>query len=91
MENKIEILSAEVSRLKETEGDANAVCEAMERYEKIAAAEAVKNANVQKIIRMIEKNIRKKKFWTSVTPKKNFLKQKTNCYSWYKNRITKMK
>lgn len=84
MENKIEILSAEVSRLKETEGDANAVCEAMERYEKIAAVEAVKNANVQK-------NIRKKKFWILVTPKKNFLKQKTNCYSWYKNRITKMK
>ena len=26
----------------------------MERYEKMAAAEAVKNTNVQKIIRMIE-------------------------------------
>ena len=50
MENKIEILSAEVIRLKKTEGSANAVCEVMERYEKIAAAEAVKNANVQKNI-----------------------------------------
>jgi len=54
VENKIEILSAEVIRLKKTEGSANAVCEVMERYEKMAAAEAVKNTNVQKIIRMIE-------------------------------------
>ena len=46
MENKIEILSAEVIRLKKTEGSANAVCEVMERYEKIAVTEAVKNANV---------------------------------------------
>ena len=35
------------------------MCEVMERYEKIAAAEAVKNANVQKIIRMIEKKYSK--------------------------------
>ena len=59
MENKIEILSAEVIRLKKTEGSANAVCEVMERYEKIAAAEAVKNANIQKIIRMMEKKYSK--------------------------------
>ena len=59
MENKIEILSTEVIRLKKTEGSANAVCEVMERYEKIVAAEAVKNANVQKIIRMIEKKYSK--------------------------------
>ena len=56
---KFPILSAEVTRLKETEGDANAVCEVMERYEKMAAAEAVKNTNVQKIIRMIEKEYSK--------------------------------
>ena len=55
MENKIEILSTEVIRLKKTEGSANAVCEVMERYEKKAAAEAVKNANVQKIIRIWKK------------------------------------
>ena len=35
----------------------------MERYEKIAAAEAVKNANVQKIIRMIEKKYSKEEFF----------------------------
>ena len=52
---KFPALSAEVTRLKETEGGAKAVCEVMERYEKIAATEAVKNANIQKIIRMIEK------------------------------------
>ncbi len=54
MENKIEILSAEVTRLKVTEGGAKAVCEVMERYERIATTEAVKDANIQKIVRMIE-------------------------------------
>ncbi|MBR5596529.1 MAG: PD-(D/E)XK nuclease family transposase [Lachnospiraceae bacterium] len=52
---KFPALSAEVSRLKETEGGARAVCEVMEKYEKIA----VKNANVKKIIRMLEKNYSK--------------------------------
>ena len=33
---KFPALSAEVTRLKETEGGAKAVCEVMERYEKIA-------------------------------------------------------
>lgn len=53
---KFPALSAEVSRLKETEGGAQAVCEVMERYENIAATRAVKSANIQKVIRMLEKN-----------------------------------
>lgn len=48
-------LSAEVTRLKETEGGAQAVCEVMERYENLA----VKKANVQKVIRMIEEGCTK--------------------------------
>ena len=46
--------SAEVTRLKETEGCTRAVCEVMEKYEQIAATKAVKNANIEKIIRMLE-------------------------------------
>ena len=42
--------SAEVARLKETEGGTTAVCEVMEKYENLA----VKNANIEKIIRMLE-------------------------------------
>ena len=47
--------SAEVARLKETEGGTTAVCEVMEKYENLA----VKNANIEKIIRMLEKNYSK--------------------------------
>ena len=42
--------SAEVTRLKETEGGTTAVCEVMEKYEQIA----VSNERIEKIIRMIE-------------------------------------
>ena len=53
--SKFPIMSAEVTRLKETEGGTQAVCEVMEHYENLA----VKNANIQKIIRMIEKSYSK--------------------------------
>lgn len=43
-------LSAEVTRLKETERGAQAVCEVMEKYENLA----VKNANIEKIMKMIK-------------------------------------
>jgi len=52
---KFPYLSAEVARLKETEGGARTVCEAMERYEKIA----VQNERLEKIMRMIEKDYSK--------------------------------
>ncbi len=48
-------MSAEVSRLKETEEGAQAVCEVMEKYEKIA----VHNEKIEKIQRMIEKGCSK--------------------------------
>lgn len=48
-------LSAEVTRLKETEGGAQTVCEVMEKYENLA----IKNANIRKIMRMIEKEYSK--------------------------------
>ena len=48
-------LSAEVTRLKETEGGARIVCDVMEKYENLA----IKNANIQKIMRMIEKEYSK--------------------------------
>ena len=47
--------SAEVARLKETEGGTSAVCEVMKKYENLA----IKNANIEKIIRMIQKNYSK--------------------------------
>ena len=47
--------SAEVTRLKETEGGTTAVCEVMEKYEKIA----VSNERIEKIIRMLEKKYSK--------------------------------
>ena len=47
--------SAEVTRLKETEGGTTAVCEVMEKYEQIAATKAVSNERIEKIIRMLEK------------------------------------
>lgn len=48
--------SAEVTRLKETEGGTTAVCEVMEKYEKIAVSNALQNERIEKIIRMLEKN-----------------------------------
>ena len=46
--------SAEVARLKETEGGTTAVCEVMEKYEKIAVSNALQNERIEKIIRMLE-------------------------------------
>ena len=54
-DSKFPMLSAEVTRLKETEGGTRAVCEIMEHYENLA----VKNANIEKIIRMLEKKYSK--------------------------------
>ena len=71
---KFPALSAEVSRLKETEGGAQSVCEVIERYEK----KTVKNANVQKVIRMFEKNILKKKFLTLDSQRKSSWKQRNS-------------
>lgn len=48
-------LSAEVTRLKETEGGARIVCDVMEKYENMA----VKKANIQKVMKMIEMNCSK--------------------------------
>lgn len=48
---KFPALSAEVSRLKETEGGAQSVCAVMERYEKMA----VKKDRIERIILMVEK------------------------------------
>lgn len=52
---KFPALSAEVSRLKETEGGAQAVCEVMEKYEKIA----VHNEKIEKIQAMIKEGLSK--------------------------------
>lgn len=52
-------LSAEVTRLKETEGGAQAVCEVMERYEKLAVSKALQTEKIGKVIRMIEKGYSK--------------------------------
>ena len=56
---KFPALSAEVTRLKETEGGAQTVCEVMERYEKIAVSKALQSERVDKIIKMIEKKYSK--------------------------------
>lgn len=53
--SKFPELSAEVSRLKETEGGAQAVCEVMEKYEKIAVDEALKKERIHRIQIMIRK------------------------------------
>ena len=53
--SKFPALSAEVSRLKETEGGAQAVCEVMEKYEKIAVDEALKKERIHRIQIMIRK------------------------------------
>lgn len=52
---KFPSLSAEVSRLKETEGGAQAVCEVMEKYEKIA----VHNEKIERIQAMIKEGLSK--------------------------------
>ena len=52
---KFPALSAEVSRLKETEGGARAVCEVMERYEKIAVDKALKKERTERIMNNIRK------------------------------------
>lgn len=52
---KFPALSAEVSRLKETEGGAQSVCAVMERYERMA----VKKDRIERIIIMIEKGCSK--------------------------------
>uniref|UniRef100_UPI0040572EC0 hypothetical protein n=1 Tax=Acetatifactor sp. TaxID=1872090 RepID=UPI0040572EC0 len=48
-------LSAEVARLKETEGGLNAVCEVMEKYENMA----VKKDHIEKIKKMLRKGYSK--------------------------------
>ena len=48
-------MSAEVSRLKETEGGAQAVCQVMEKYEKIG----VHNEKIEKIQAMIKEGLSK--------------------------------
>lgn len=53
--SKFPALSAEVTRLKETEGGATAMCEVMEKYEKIA----VHNEKMEKLQRMISKKYSK--------------------------------
>lgn len=52
---KFPALSAEVSRLKETEGGAQSVCAVMERYERMA----VKKDRIERIIIMVEKGYSK--------------------------------
>ena len=50
---KFPMLSSEVSRLKGTEGGVLAVCEVMQKYEKMAADEAVHKVNITKVQKMI--------------------------------------
>ncbi len=61
--SKFPIFSNRMDFLKNAEGGLNAVCEVMERYEKIAAEkaekEATEKANIRAIITMIEFNIPK--------------------------------
>ncbi len=56
---KFPILSSEVKRLKETEGGVSAVCEVMQRYEKIAVDEAMHTERMAKIKKMIQKGYSK--------------------------------
>lgn len=53
--SKFPALTAEMARLKETEGGVQAVCEVMKKYEDIA----VKNERIQMLCRMIEKGYTK--------------------------------
>lgn len=52
-------LSSEVTRLKTTEGGASAVCEVMQKYEKIAARTAVNEERADKVKKMIQKGYSK--------------------------------
>ena len=56
---KFPALSAEVTRLKETEGGAQAMCEVMEKYEKQAALKALQRERVDRIQHMINKGCSK--------------------------------
>lgn len=56
---KFPALSSEVTRLKATEGGACAVCEVMEKYNKIAVDEALKVERIEKIKKMISKKYSK--------------------------------
>ena len=51
---KFPALSAEVTRLKETEGGAQAMCEVMEKYEKQAALKALQHERIEKIQNLIK-------------------------------------
>ena len=52
--SKFPEVSAEVTRLKETEGGTQAVCEIMERYENIAATKAKKDERLESIQRLLK-------------------------------------
>lgn len=56
---KFPALSSEVTRLKATEGGARAVCEVMEKYNKIAVDEALKVERIEKILAMLKEGISK--------------------------------
>lgn len=51
--SKFPIFSNRMDFLKNAEGGLNAVCEVMERYEKIAAEKAAEKANIRAVISMI--------------------------------------
>lgn len=57
---KFPALSSEVTRLKSTEGGARAVCEVMEKYEKIAVNEALKMEHIEKVKKMLRQGYSKK-------------------------------
>lgn len=56
---KFPVLSAEVQRLKETEGGVRVVCEVMQRYEKLAVEEAMQKDHVEKIKKLLQKGCSK--------------------------------
>lgn len=56
---KFPALSSEVKRLKATEGGALAVCEVMEKYEKIAADNAVQKERIKMIQEMLKNGFEK--------------------------------
>ncbi len=56
---KFPALSSEVKRLKETEGGAQAVCEVMQKYEKLAVDEALKMERIEKIQAMLKEGCSK--------------------------------
>lgn len=56
---KFPALSSEVKRLKSTEGGTLSMCEVMEKYEKIAADNAVKNERIKMIQEMLKNGFKK--------------------------------